>query len=100
MLAGGLPEQLCNGDEQRPHGANSINQSLADQEAHLLGGLRFWIRIKASETGTQLSIWHRTLRAQGNKFAEQRLYDTAQLTVARGHRRQPDATDRRSGAAP
>ena len=30
MLAGGLPGQLCNGDEQRPHGANSINQSLAD----------------------------------------------------------------------
>ena len=65
------PGQLCNGDEQRPHGANSINQSLADQEA-LLGGLRFWSLRSRLQDGTQLSIWHRTLRASGNKFAEQR----------------------------
>src|SRR3989338_8490302 len=72
MLAGGLPGQLCNGDEQRPHGANSINQSLADQ-----GGPARWFAFlgfgdQGFKTGTQLSIWHRTLRAQGNKFAEQR----------------------------
>jgi len=28
MLAGGLPRELCNGDQQRPDWANAVNQTL------------------------------------------------------------------------
>ena len=54
------------------HGANSINQSLADQEA-LLGGLRFWVSvIKASRRARNSASGTAPCALKGNKFAEQR----------------------------